>query len=236
MQEWCGRARVVWTQEHETSLWQEGYARTGPLLTPAECEKVSALYAQPRHFRSRIEMARYRFGIGDYQYFDYPLPPLIAKLRGRIYPRLPSVANAGAEALGSAERYPDTLEEMLRRCHAAGQQRATPLILHYEAGGYNCLHQDLYGEIAFPMQVVVMLSRPGRDFTGGEFLLVEQQPRAQSVGRVIQPEQGEGVIFTTRDRPVKGGRGYYRARVRHGVSQVRTGTRYTLGLIFHDAK
>ena len=161
---------------------------------------------------------------------------MVEELRGSAYPPLSAIANRWMEALGSGERFPATLPELLRRCRDRGQTKATPLLLHYEAGGYNCLHQDLYGDVAFPLQVVCFLSRPGRDFTGGEFLLVEQRPRAQSVGQVISASQGEAVIFTTRYRPVKGARGYYRANVRHGVSRLLSGTRYTLGVIFHDAK
>jgi hypothetical protein len=194
-----------------------------------------ALYGDAARFRRRIEMARHGYGEGDYQYFAHPLPPLVQALREAIYPHLAATANRWAAALGLAERFPDQLEEFLSRCHAQGQTRPTPLVLHYRAGGYNCLHQDLYGAVAFPLQVVFMLSRRDRDYTGGELLLVEQRPRAQSRGEVVTLEQGAGLILTTRHRPVKGSRGYYRANVRHGVSRLHSGERYTLGIIFHDA-
>jgi hypothetical protein len=181
-------------------------------------------------------MARYRFGEGDYKYFAHPLPPLVTALREHAYPPLRAIANRWQAALGARERYPEALAELLARCRRKGQTRPTPLLLHYEAGGYNCLHQDLYGEVAFPLQLTCFLSRRDVDYTGGEFLLVEQRPRAQSRGEAIATEQGEIVIFTTRERPVKGARGYYRAAMRHGVSRIHTGRRYTLGVIFHDAR
>jgi uncharacterized protein len=212
-----------------------GRALTEPLLTPAECSHLAALYDEPARFRSRVDMARHRFGEGEYQYFAAPLPSLVADLRTHLYPRLAAVANTWAESLGTGRSFPTAHADFLSECARHGQKRPTPLILRYEAGGYNCLHQDLYGEVAFPMQVVVMLSRPGVDFTGGEFLLVEQRPRAQSAGEALSPAQGSLLVFTTRERPVQGGRGAYRVNVRHGVSRVRTGTRYTMGVIFHDA-
>jgi hypothetical protein len=220
----------------EASLWEWGYARTPPLLTPAECAGLIALYPDDARFRSRIDMARYRFGLGEYKYFAHPLPPLVAALREHAYPPLAAIANRWQEALGQRTRYPADLAGMLARCRKAGQTRPTPLLLHYEAGGYNCLHRDLYGPLVFPLQLTGFLSRRDADYTGGEFLLVEQRPRAQSRGEAIATEQGELVIFATSERPVKGARGYFRAVMRHGVSRLTSGERYTLGLIFHDAK
>jgi hypothetical protein len=205
------------------------------VLTPEECGGLVALYRDESRFRSRVDMARHRFGIGEYRYFAHPLPPLVDALRTHAYPRLAVIANRWMEALGAPERYPPDLEGLLALCRRHGQTRPTPLLLHYEAGGYNCLHQDLYGEVAFPLQITGFLGRRGLDYTGGEFLLVEQRPRVQSRGEVIDPEQGELLVFPTRYRPVAGARGHYRATVRHGVSRVRSGTRYTLGVIFHDA-
>ena len=213
----------------------QGYAPLPRILTADECRELREMYADDARFRSRIDMKRYRFGEGEYKYMQYPLPALVQRLREALYPELAVIANRWAESLGSEERYPSSLQEMLERCHEAGQTKATPLILRYETGGYNCLHQDLYGAVAFPMQVVFQLSEPGLDFTGGEFLLVEQRPRAQSAGFVVQPGQGEAVVFTTRTRPVRGTRGWYRVNVKHGVSPLRSGERYTMGLIFHDA-
>jgi len=180
-------------------------------------------------------MARYRFGEGDYQYFANPLPKVVDELRQSAYPYLAREANRWNGALGVAARFPESLDAFLLECHTVGQTKPTPLLLHYETGGYNCLHQDLYGELAFPMQLVCCLSQPGRDFDGGEFLLVEQRPRAQSRGEAVSPALGEAVIFATRYRPVKGSKGYYRANMKHGVSRVKSGSRYTLGVIFHDA-
>jgi hypothetical protein len=220
----------------EASLCQRGYANTDPLLTAEECDAVVALYGNDQLFRSRIDMKRFRFGEGEYKYFTYPLPPLVQALRESIYPRLAVIANAWVKALGQLERYPISHDELLDVCQRKGQRKPTPLLLRYGAGDYNCLHQDLYGAVAFPLQVTVFLSRPERDFSGGEFLLVEQRPRAQSRGQVLNPAQGEIVIFATRYRPVEGNRGYYRVNMRHGVSTVHSGSRFTLGIIFHDAK
>ena len=213
----------------------DGYATTPALLTARECADLIHLYGDERRFRSRIDMARFRFGVGEYKYFAAPLPPLVAALRRAIYPRLAPLANRWMEALGLADRFPPALGEFLARCAAHGQTRPTPLLLHYTAGGYNCLHQDLYGPVAFPLQLTCMLSRRGPDYTGGELLLVEQRPRAQSRGQVIVLERGEAVIFPTRWRPVAGTRSFYRATVRHGVSRIISGERTTLGVIFHDA-
>jgi hypothetical protein len=220
----------------ERSLWEAGHATTPPLLTPGECADLARLYFDDRRFRSHVDMERHRFGVGDYKYFAHPLPPVVRTLRARVYPRLAKIANGWMEALGSTRRFPPTLPGLLRICRRHGQIKPTPLLLHYEAGGYNCLHQDLYGEVAFPLQLTVALSRRGADYTGGDFLLVEQRPRAQSRGSAIALDQGEAVIFTTRDRPARGARGFYRATVRHGVSPLHSGRRYTLGVIFHDAR
>jgi uncharacterized protein len=210
-------------------------ATTPPLLDPDECARLVALCDDAARFRRRINMARHGYGEGDYQYFASPLPSTVQELREAFYPHLAATANRWAAVLGLAERFPDRLEEFLDLCHDRGQTRPTPLLLHYRAGGYNCLHQDLYGAVAFPLQVVFMLSRLDRDYTGGELLLVEQRPRAQSRGEAVTLEQGAGLILTTRHRPVKRSRGYYRANVRHGVSRIHAGERYTLGIIFHDA-
>lgn len=221
----------------EASLDEFGFAPAGALLAPEECAALASLYSQEDSFRSRVVMERYRFGKGDYKYFRYPLPEAVASLRTLTYPHLAAIANRWNAVIGERNlMFPAEHEEFLRRCHGAGQKQPTPLLLHYETGGFNCLHQDLYGEIAFPLQLVVMLGRHGRDWEGGEFVLVENIPRAQSRAEVITADQGHGIFFTTRYRPVKGSRGYYRAAMRHGVSRVRHGTRYTLGIIYHDAK
>lgn len=220
----------------ETSLWIDGYARTDPLLTPAECADLVSLYDDDSRFRSCIDMGRYGFGQGAYKYFRYPLPSLVQQVRTHAYPPLSIIANQWAAALKLTQRYPADLQAYLARCHRDGQTRATPLLLRYTSGGYNCLHQDLYGELIFPFQLAIFLSRREQDYQGGEFLLVEQRPRAQSRGTAIATDQGEAVIFTTRYRPVPGRRGYYRANIRHGVSRVQSGSRYTLGIIFHDAR
>jgi hypothetical protein len=218
------------------SLTERGFARLGRLLTPQDCDALIALYSDPALFRKRIDMVQYRFGQGEYQYFRYPLPPLVQKLRCELYAGLAPIANRWAESLGEEARFPDSHDALLERCHRDGQTRPTPLMLRYRPGDYNCLHQDLYGAIAFPFQVVCFLSQPQRDYSGGEFLLVENPPRAQSMGRVLLPEQGEAVAITTRHRPVAGKRGFYRVAVRHGVSEVTSGERWTLGIIFHDAE
>jgi len=219
----------------ERSLWEWGWATTAPLLTPAECDNLVALYGDDRHFRRRIDMERYRFGRGEYKYFAAPLPPAVAALRTAAYSRLAAIANRWESALGGRRRWPADLARFLALCAKHGQTKPTPLLLRYEAGGYNCLHQDLYGEIAFPLQITCALSRRGVDFTGGESLLVEQRPRAQSRGDVVPLEQGEALIFATRHRPLRGARGYHRVTLRHGVSRLHSGRRYSLGIIFHDA-
>lgn len=219
------------------SLSERGYAVTAPILSPEECASLAAMYADAGRFRSHIVMARYRFGVGDYKYFNHPLPEIVSALRTSAYPHLVNTANRWAENLGDQGlRFPAEHAAFLRICHKAGQSKPTPLLLHYEAGGYNCLHQDIYGEVAFPLQMVFLLGQQGRDWQGGEFLLVEQQPRAQSKAEVVHADQGQSIIFTTRYRPVRGTRGYYRVNMKHGVSRVHRGTRYTLGIIFHDAK
>jgi hypothetical protein len=221
----------------EEDLTLRGYAVLPEILTTDECAGLVALYKDEKRFRSHIIMERYRFGIGDYKYFENPLPQTVLSLRTSAYPQLAKIANRWAETLGEAgERYPQEHGAFLKICHKAGQKKPTPLMLHYEAGGYNCLHQDLYGEVSFPLQMVFLLGQAGRDWEGGEFVLVEQQPRAQSKAEVVHANQGEAIIFTTRYRPVKGTRGFYRVNLRHGVSRVHRGTRYTLGIIFHDAK
>ena len=214
-----------------------GYALTGPLLASHECDSLVSLYPKEDVFRSQVVMERYRFGKGDYKYFRYPLPEAVESLRTATYPHLATIANHWSSELGSNEKpFPPEHKQFLERCHRAGQKQPTPLVLHYEAGGYNCLHQDLYGDVAFPLQLVVMLGQQGRDWDGGEFVLVEHVPRAQSRAEVITADQGHGVIFTTRYRPVRGSKGNYRVSLRHGVSRVRRGTRFTLGIIYHDAK
>ncbi|HEY1341917.1 MAG TPA: 2OG-Fe(II) oxygenase [Bryobacteraceae bacterium] len=214
-----------------------GCATIGPLLGPAECARLAASYSSdPAQFRSRIVMARHGFGRGEYQYFAYPLPPEVESLRTALYPPLAAIANRWNETLGIDVRYPSDLVSYLARCHKAGQKKPTPLLLQYGPGDYNCLHQDLYGDLVFPLQVAILLSAPGVDFTGGEFALTEQRPRMQSRVEVVPLRQGEGLIFPVHHRPVKGARGYYRVTMRHGVSRLRSGRRHTLGIIFHDAK
>jgi hypothetical protein len=228
-------ARLNWAAI-ERSLDERGYATTPPLLSPVECAGVARLWREERRFRSRIDMARYRFGEGEYRYFAAPLPPVVAALRSELYRRLVPTANRWMALLGAGDPFPAELPAFLARCAAQGQTRPTPLLLHYTAGGYNCLHQDLYGALAFPLQLTCALSQRERDYRGGEFLLVEQRPRAQSRGEVIVLERGEAVVFSTRYRPVRGPRGWYRATVRHGVSRLLSGERLTLGIIFHDAE
>ena len=213
-----------------------GFALAGPLLTSGECDSVRTLYDADESFRSRIVMTRHGFGRGEYKYFAYPLPPAIVALREHAYPHLAPIANAWSEALGLGVSYPDTLDDMLQRCHGAGQQRPTPLLLRYGAGDYNCLHQDLYGEHLFPIQLAILLDRPGEDFDGGELILTEQRPRMQSRASVVPLRQGHGVLFAVNIRPRLGTRGHHRVTMRHGVSTVLRGHRHTLGIIFHDAK
>lgn len=219
-----------------SELSRSGYAVLKSLLSWEECQSVAGLYAEEGHFRSHIQMDRYGFGKGEYRYFKYPLPAILQDLRTAIYPRLVPIANAWNECFGLEHRYPETHREFLELCHAAGQTRPTPLLLQYGSGDFNCLHQDLYGELVFPIQVAILLSEPGRHFTGGEFVLTEQRPRAQSRAEVVDLRQGDAVAFAVHNRPVEGKKGSYRANLRHGVSQLRSGHRHTVGIIFHDAK
>ncbi len=218
------------------TLHSRGHAVLPQWLSPAECAALSGLYPQAGNFRSRVVMARHGFGRGEYQYFSYPLPDIVQRLRRTLYPQLVSVANRWNQAMGVDIRYPAGHAAFLARCHAAGQTRPTPLLLQYGAGDYNCLHQDLYGEHVFPLQVVMLLSRPGEDFSGGELVLTEQRPRMQSRATVVPLAQGDAVVFAVHQRPVAGSRGFYRVNMRHGVSEVSAGRRHTLGLIFHDAQ
>jgi hypothetical protein len=223
-------------QAISTELDTFGCAVIEKLLSPEECAGVAALYPREEHFRSHIIMARHGFGKGEYRYFRYPLPALIGGLRSALYAKLVPLANAWNERMGEGIRYPATHEGYLGLCHAAGQMRPTPLLLQYGAGDFNALHQDLYGELVFPIQVTILLSEPGRDFSGGEFVLTEQRPRMQSRAEVVPLRQGDAVAFAVHNRPVKGSKGYYRVNLRHGVSRIRSGRRHTLGIIFHDAK
>jgi hypothetical protein len=236
MQTTNGRLSGIDWQTVAAALDDRGHAATPPLLSPAECRALAALYDDEAAFRSRVVMARHGFGRGEYKYLRYPLPPAVEALRQAIYPRLAPIANHWCAALKEAGRFPASLDDYLAQCHGAGQLRPTPLILKYGAGDYNCLHQDLYGDHAFPLQLTVLLSDPGADFTGGEFALVEQRPRRQSKVEVVPLRQGEAVIFAVHHRPVEGTRGIYRVNQRHGVSRVRSGERYTLGIIFHDGR
>jgi hypothetical protein len=220
----------------EADLEADGCAIVPQLLAPDTCASIRSLYAQDARFRSRVVMARHGFGRGEYKYFASPLPPLIAELRNAMFPALSAIANRWNAALGIESHFPDRHADFLERCHRAGQTRPTPLLLRYVAGDYNCLHQDVYGEHVFPLQVAVLLADPGTEFTGGEFVLTEQRPRAQSRVNVVPLSRGDAVIFPVRHRPIRGTRGHYRASIRHGVSRLRSGERYTLGIIFHDAK
>jgi len=216
-------------------LNSRGFAVMPKLFSPAESRLISGLYADDRHFRSRVVMARHGFGRGEYKYFDYPLPDRIAELRSAFYSGLSMIANRWNDEMGIDVRYPKSHAAFLKRCHETGQTRPTPLLLKYGVGDYNCLHQDLYGEHVFPLQVAVLLSAPSRDFEGGEFVLTEQRPRMQSRASVVPLRQGDAVVFAVRHRPVRGVRGSYRVNLRHGVSEIRSGSRNTLGIIFHDA-
>lgn len=213
-----------------------GCARVEALLSPSQCRSLTVLYDDEARFRSRVVMARHGFGRGEYRYFAYPLPPLVAELREALYPPLTEIANRWNRAMGVDVRYPKRHAAYIARCHQAGQTRPTPLLLRYGPGDYNCLHQDLYGEQVFPIQATVLLAVPGRDFTGGEFVLTEQRPRRQSRAEVVTLQQGDAVLFAVHQRPVAGRRGYYRVKLRHGVSRLHQGSRHTLGIIFHDAR
>jgi hypothetical protein len=226
---------IDWTQANH-DLDTQGCAVLKGLLPQDQCHALSALYPDDSRFRSRVVMGRHGFGRGEYKYFSYPLPDPIAELRPALYARLQGLANRWNEAMGIDIRYPQQHEAFLRRCHAAGQTRPTPLLLQYGPADYNCLHQDLYGEHVFPLQVAILLSEPERDFTGGEFVLTEQRPRMQSRPEVVPLRQGDAVAFAVHVRPVQGTRGFYRVNLRHGVSRIRSGHRHTIGIIFHDAK
>ena len=219
-----------------SELDERGYARLPGLLKSAECRAIDELYDDRKRFRSHIDMALHRFGEGEYRYFDRPLPPLVEQLRRHLYPPLARVANQWNKRLGRDDRLPTSHSRFLKRCKAHDQLRPTPLLLRYRTGGFNCLHQDLYGDVAFPLQVACLLDRPDEDFTGGEFLLMEQRPRMQTRAEAIRLSRGEGIVFPTRERPVRGTRGFYRAQLRHGVSRIHSGRRTTLGIIFHDAR
>ena len=228
-------AVLDWSRVAE-DLDGHGAAVLERLLAPEECEALASLYPADTGFRSRIVMGRHGFGRGEYKYFAYPLPSIITGLRTALYRQLAPIANRWNQAMGIAVQYPPEQEEFLARCHAAGQRKPTPLLLQYQAEDFNCLHQDLYGEHVFPLQVAVLLSAPGRDFTGGEFVLTEQRPRMQSRVEVVPLQQGDAVAFAVHHRPVQGTRGSYRVNLRHGVSRIRSGWRHTMGIIFHDAE
>ena len=227
--DWIDWARAA------ADLDAQGWARLPALLTPQACDQVAGLYAGGEGFRSHVVMARHGYGRGEYRYFAYPLPEVVQTLRAALYPHLAPLANGWNARMGQDARFPATHAEYLARCHAAGQTRPTPLLLQYGPGDYNCLHQDLYGDLVFPLQVAVLLSAPSEDFEGGEFVLTEQRPRMQSRASVVPLEKGDAVLFAVNSRPVKGSRGEYRVALRHGVSTIRVGRRHTLGLIFHDA-
>jgi hypothetical protein len=224
-----------WTAVNE-SLLDSGYSILPQILSRDECRNLAALYNQPDLFRSRIDMTKYRFGKGEYQYFRYPLPPRVQELREIFYPNLLPAANQWSETCGTGTPFPAQLTEFLERCHSASQTRPTPLILHYREGDFNCLHQDIYGEVAFAFQVVLFLSEPEQDYSGGEFLLVEQAPRAQAMGRAFRLPRGSGLVFCTRYRPSQGKRSVYKVTMRHGLSPLTSGERWALGIIFHDSK
>jgi len=221
--------------EAASALHQQGYALLRNVLTEAECDALIDQYNEPAHYRKTIVMERYRFGLGEYKYFQYPLPPLLQQIRQSVYPHLVPVANAWMKALGIHQQYPASLEDFHALCRQQGQVHPTVLILQYGEGGHNTLHQDLYGDLFFPIQLVMFLSEPDLDYTGGEFVLTQQVPRAQSKAIVLTPRKGDFLLFTTNFRPVKGSKGYYRVNMKHGVSEVHTGKRFTLGIIFHDA-
>ena len=229
------RVKSIDWERVSKNLDVQGNAMIEQLITPAECDALSQLYPNDDLFRSRVVMGRHGFGRGEYKYFAYPLPELVAGLRTALYPRLAPIANRWNTGLGIDVRFPDKHADFIQRCHAAGQLRPTPLLLRYGVDDYNCLHQDLYGEQVFPLQVAILLSEPGRDFTGGEFVLTEQRPRMQSRPEVVPLCQGDAVVFAVHHRPVHGTRGAYRVNLRHGVSRLRSGHRFTLGVIFHDA-
>jgi uncharacterized protein len=229
------RVKSIDWERVSKDLHAHGSAMIEHLITAAECDALSTLYPIHHAFRSRVVMAQHGYGRGEYKYFSYPLPGIVAGLRKALYPRLAPVANQWNTSMGVDVQFPHNHSEFIERCRAAGQIRPTPLLLQYGPDDYNCLHQDLYGEHVFPLQVAILLSQPGRDFTGGEFVITEQRPRMQSRPEVVPLEQGDAVVFAVRHRPVQGTRGVYRVNLRHGVSRVRSGHRHTLGIIFHDA-
>jgi hypothetical protein len=226
---------IPWEQVYQ-DLDAEGNAIIKGILSPDECDEIAALYQEEKIFRSHIVMERHGFGRGEYRYFRYPLPALIRSMRTSLYPHLVPIANGWNEAMGIDMRYPTIHADYIQRCHQAGQDKPTPLVLKYGPDDYNCLHQDLYGEHIFPLQIAVLLSEPGRDFTGGEFVMTEQRPRMQSRPMVVPLRKGDGVVFAVHHRPVQGKKSVYRVNLRHGVSRLRSGSRLTLGIIFHDAK
>jgi uncharacterized protein len=236
-------SNLAWKERVDSADWAQIAAETGEfgcalmpeLLTPAECARIAGLYDRDEMFRSTVDMARYRFGEGEYKYFAPPFPEPVEQLKQALYPRLLPIARDWHAKLGRPAPWPDTLDDWLAMCHAAGQTKSTPILLKYGPGGWNALHRDLYGDLVFPLQVVINLSEPGADHTGGEFLLLEQRPRAQSRGTATLIPRGRGLVFTTRDRPVRSSRGWSAGPVRHGVSAIRSGRRFTLGLVFHDA-
>lgn len=228
-------AKVAWP-DVATQLHEKGYATVPGFLSEAECQSLIAQYENPAAYRKTVVMERQGYGLGEYKYFDYPLPALVQGLREAIYPQLVPIANTWMERLRTDKSFPGNLHDLQAQCHAQGQLKPTPLLLKYGQGGFNALHQDLYGEVFFPVQVAVVLSRPGVDFTGGEFVLTQQAARSQGTAMVLNPDMGEMVIFTTNSRPEPGARGFRRVSVKHGVSEVHRGSRYTLGIIFHDAK
>jgi uncharacterized protein len=228
--------QIDWERVH-SQLDERGFTIVPGVLVEKTCDEIAAFYSDDHRFRSRIEMARYSFGQGEYKYFDYPLPPIVQKLRSSFYPQLAPLANEWLGRLGIRNSpYPEELSDFIEQCHRAGQKRPTPLLLKYGPGDFNCLHQDLYGAIVFPFQITFFLNQHGTDFDGGEFVLAEQRPRKQSRIEVLAPNRGDGVIFSVHHRPMLGARSYYRANLRHGVSTIHSGKRYTLGIIFHDAK
>jgi uncharacterized protein len=229
-----GTAAINWGIIAE-EMHEKGYAIIPRFLNQAQCEELKSTYDEPGIFRKTVVMERYRFGLGEYKYYDYPLPATIQKIRESLYPKLASIANYWMKSLKIDVQFPDSLKDLHALCRAHGQLKPTPLILKYGKGGYNTLHQDLYGDLYFPIQLVLLLNEPDEDFTGGEFILMEQTPRAQSKAVVLNPKRGDLLAFTTNFRPVKGSKGYYRANMKHGVSEVRDGERYTVGIIFHDA-
>ena len=231
-----GRVKTIDWERVSQDLDTQGSALIERLLSPEECQALAALYSKDGIFRSRVVMERHGFGRGEYKYFSYPLPDLIAGFRIALYPHLVPIANRWNNAMGIDVRYPQKHADFIQRCHRAGQVRPTPLLLQYSAGDYNCLHQDLYGEHVFPLQLTILLSKPDKDFTGGEFVMTEQRPRMQSRPIVVPLRQGDGVVFAVSNRPVRGTRGVYRVNLRHGVSRIRSGHRHTLGIIFHDAQ